>query len=402
MATILIGGDLCPIGCNAPLFLRGDAAGLFGDLLPEMAMADLVVGNLECAVVERPSPIPKTGPHFGVRRECLGTMQAAGIDLLCLANNHILDHGEAGLQFTLDACRGAGIATVGAGRNLEEAGQFWMGRLDGLCVGIAAMAEHEFSIAGAERWGANPLDLVRFTRTLAAMADRLDYLLVLVHGSQEFFVPTPRTQEICRFLIELGANAVVVQHPHVLGGWETYQGGHIVYGNGAWIMDEAVYRGRRGFHEGFLVKLELSAGQSVAPGTDAATSPSWMGPRGRSPLAARMEAIPFVQSKPAPGAHRLVGAEAQAWQERMTRLSAQVADAAWVRAQWRSWCEARRHDVLSDVLGHKRLLRWLNRRGALERWWHGRRALLGSRNMVLCESHREILETLWMPGSGGS
>jgi len=34
-------------------------------------------------------------------------------------------------------------------------------------VGVAAMAEHEFSIAGRNRWGANPLDLIRFTRELA-------------------------------------------------------------------------------------------------------------------------------------------------------------------------------------------------------------------------------------------
>ncbi|MDB6056205.1 MAG: hypothetical protein JWO95_49, partial [Verrucomicrobiales bacterium] len=35
MATIVIAADLCPIGNNRRLFEKGDARGLFNDLLPE-------------------------------------------------------------------------------------------------------------------------------------------------------------------------------------------------------------------------------------------------------------------------------------------------------------------------------------------------------------------------------
>ena len=54
-------------------------------------------------------------------------------------------------------------------------------------------------------------------------------------------LPSPRLKDTCHFLIEMGANAVVVQHPHSFGGYESYRGGHIVYGQGALVMDEALY-----------------------------------------------------------------------------------------------------------------------------------------------------------------
>jgi poly-gamma-glutamate synthesis protein (capsule biosynthesis protein) len=392
VATVVIGADICPIGANRSYFKAGDARSLFNDLLPELATADLTIANLECPLIRTPSPIFKTGPVFGEDGDCINGVREAGIDVLSLANNHILDHGAAGVENTLRACAEAGISTVGAGNNVETAGKFWIGRVGEFRVGVAAMAEHEFSIAGRDRCGANPLDLIRFTRELAGHEEDLDYLVVLLHGSQEFFVPTPRIQEICRFLIELGANAVIVQHSHVMGGWETYLGGHIVYGQGAWIMDEAIYRHSAFFHEGFLVKLALQ----LQPVADRYHSKAgWIGPRGRTRVFSRMEVMPFMQSQPPPGARRLTAEAEAAWRERMGALCARVADTGWVREQWQRYCRECRYEALSTLLGYNWLLRLLNRSGWLTSWLHGRQTLLGVRNMVLCESHREVLETLF-------
>src|SRR6516225_8541281 len=104
MTTLLIGADLCPIGRNRPFFEAGDAESLFHDLLPEFAAADLVIANLECPLIARSTPILKTGPVFGEASTCIQAIQRAGIDVLCLANNHILDHGPEGLQNTLEVC----------------------------------------------------------------------------------------------------------------------------------------------------------------------------------------------------------------------------------------------------------------------------------------------------------
>jgi hypothetical protein len=49
-------------------------------------------------------------------------------------------------------------------------------------------------------------------------------------------------------------------------------------------------------------------------------------------------------------------------------------------------------------LGHGRVLTKLNRFGWLARLIYGRRALLGVRNMISCETHREALETIFDRG----
>ncbi|MGI0009907.1 MAG: CapA family protein, partial [Nitrosopumilaceae archaeon] len=105
MINILIGGDVCPIGRNSPFFKMGDAANIFNDLLVEFQNADLSIVNLECPLINERTPLLKNGPVLGVESDCINGLKKAGIDVVNLANNHILDHGRAGLMNTLKICQ---------------------------------------------------------------------------------------------------------------------------------------------------------------------------------------------------------------------------------------------------------------------------------------------------------
>jgi poly-gamma-glutamate synthesis protein (capsule biosynthesis protein) len=371
-ATILIGADLCPIEGNRPYFEQGDAQSLFNDLLPELRQADLVIANLECPLIEHPSPIPKTGPTFGESPACINGIKQAGIDVLCLANNHILDHGPAGLKNTLDVCARSEIATVGAGENLAAARRILIRKIGDLRIGFLAVAEREFSIATRQSPGANPLDLIDFVRNVRAVNSDVDYLIVLLHGSDEFHVPTPRIQNTCRFMIEMGADAVVVQHPHELGGYELYQGRHIVYGQGALIMDEAIYRRLHSFHRGYLVKLLVD-----------------------SSSAASLEIVPFVQSDPVPGARRMPPDQELSFRSALQERARLIQDEEFVQGEWLKFCQAQKYDYLNALLGYSRPLAKLNSRGWLASLLNGRKALLRARNVVSCETHHEAIQTIF-------
>ena len=376
MATVLIGGDICPIGRNVEFFLRGDATSLFHDLLDDFAAADFVLANLECPFIDGEAPISKTGPVFGVDGRCINGIRAAGIDMLCLANNHIMDHGALGLKNTLAVCQNAGIATVGAGVNLAAARRLVIRCVDGVRVAVLAMAEHEFSIATPNRPGANPLDLIDFVRTVANNRDSFDYLIVLLHGGPEFFtVPSPRLKETCHFLIEMGANTVVVQHPHSLGGIEHYRNGHIAYGQGALIMDEALYRDTPSFHEGVVILLTLAADGSSS-----------------------MDLLPFVQSDSVPGARRMQHDRAAVFLRSLAEKSAAILDDDYIQSEWLNFCEQWKDFYLSAVLGHNRVLKRLNRHGLVRKLLYDNKVLLGTRNVVCCESHREAIETIFNEG----
>jgi poly-gamma-glutamate capsule biosynthesis protein CapA/YwtB (metallophosphatase superfamily) len=309
---------------------------------------------------------------FGAPDQAINGVKNAGFDLLCLANNHIMDHGAEGLENTLKVCAEAGIDVVGAGKNLTTAREIRIRRVGEVRIGILAAAEHEFSIATHDGYGANPLDLIDTVRNIRDRRRDFDYLIVLIHGSAEFHVPTPRIKKTCHFLVEMGANAVIVQHPHMVGGIEEYRGGHIVYGQGALLMDEGIYRTLPSFHEGFLVKLEIH-------------------PNGPS----TMQIVPFIQSAPAPGARRMTNEEEHAFRSMLKEKSASVLDDTVVQASWNRFCDERKYSYMSSIVGHNRILRMLNSKGTLTKLLSRSKRMLAIKNLVRCETHREALETIF-------
>lgn len=78
------------------------------------------IGNLETAVTTSEDAEPK-GINYRMDPTNLPCLVAAPFDCCSLANNHVLDWGEAGLVDTLQALGSGGIATAGAGKDAEEA-----------------------------------------------------------------------------------------------------------------------------------------------------------------------------------------------------------------------------------------------------------------------------------------
>lgn len=377
VATVLVGGDLCPVGRNEPLFRRGDAAGLFHDLLAEFGRADIAVVNLECPLIRENTPILKTGPVLGAGEESITGIRAAGIDILALANNHIMDHGPAGLANTLRVCRESKVAAVGAGDDLAAARTILVRELEGVRVGFLAMAEHEFSIADEDNPGSNPLDVIDFVRNVRENRSRFDVLVVILHaGNEQYPYPRPRLMDTCRFLVEQGANAVVCQHSHCAGAMEMYRGAPIVYGQGNLLFD--LPSRPAGWYTGFL--LCLSVERSGVVGT---------------------RVVPFVQSREEAGTRGLAGDEERVFRAGFEERSAAIASPAFVRAQWERFCAQNGDGYLLALFGHGRVTGRLNRWVPVLRVLHSRRELRTCLNLVRCESHREALLRILSAGAGG-
>ena len=373
MTTLLIGGDVCPTARDTALFEQGRADRLFHDLRGEFEAADFSVVNLECPLIARKSPIEKDGPPLGAPVGCIDGLKAARIDAVNLANNHILDHGEQGLLSTLGALAGAGVAWFGAGASLEEARKMLVHTLGGGGrVALLGVAEHEFSIAGKRSAGANPLDVIEIARGLRQARHEYDWLIVLVHGGREHYpYPSPRLQQVCGFLVELGAAAVVCQHSHCAGCYEYHHDAPIVYGQGNLVFDSPRAR-NASWHEGFLVRLTL-----LEPGRCTA---DW---------------IPFSHGGAEPGARRMPPEIQRDFLLRLAERSREIAGEGAVERLWLEYCRSEKYLYASRLKGHNRLMRLINRKLRLTDWLCSRSARLMRRNVVECETHREVLETLW-------
>jgi len=372
MPTIVIGGDVCPVGRNDSLFKEGNASSIFSDLLDVFRSSDFSIVNLECPLIESKSPIKKNGPTLGVESACVNGLKNAGINAVTLANNHIMDHGIKGLRNTIEVCRNAGIQTVGAGMNVKEAGKPLYHSIENKKIGIIGVAENEFSIAEEDSAGANPLNLYQTSQVIKENRSDLDLLIILYHGGKELYeYPSPLLADTCRFLIETGADVVIVQHTHCPGTIEEYQNGYIVYGQGNLIFDK--YKSQPAFRKGFLVMLtSLSSGKKLD-----------------------LQIIPYVQSDKFPGAKRMAAKDEAEFLQMMQKRSKQISEKGFIEESWNKLCENKKQAYLNRILGPNRIIKKLNSYYWFRKLFYGDDFMLRLRNTITCESHHEVLLTLF-------
>lgn len=236
---ILIGADLVPTKSNEELFKMGNAEKLIGkELMKLFRDADYRIFNLEVPLTDDKRPIKKCGPNLIASTDTILGYKAIGVDLLTLANNHILDHGANGLDSTIRLLSENNISFLGAGKNINEARRPYFISLYDKKIGVYACAEHEFSIASNKTAGANPFDPLETPDCIAALKKQCDFLIVLYHGGKEHYrYPSPYLQKVCRRLVEKGADLVICQHSHCIGCEEKYNGATIIYGQGNFLFD---------------------------------------------------------------------------------------------------------------------------------------------------------------------
>lgn len=367
MIKIIIGGDVYPSGNVEKAFTNGDAQEMFHDLLDVIQKSDLSIVNLECPLVSQVKPIAKSGPVLGASVECIRGLKNAGIEVLNLANNHILDHGGEGLRETIKVIHSVGIETVGAGLNVTEAQKPLVKEINGKRVVLYSMAEHEFSIADEQNPGANPLDIINFIN--AVRLNKNDgVFIVLIHGGNEYYpYPSPEMMRRCRFMVEMGADAVICCHTHCPLPWEIYRSRPIIYGMGNLIF-EASGSPPDTWYEGYMVKLMIE--------NDAVTP----------------EIISYYQSKSFIGARLMNQSEKKRFLADMESKNSNIRNLKYVEDCWMKYCETKRVFYLSGLFAYNRVMHKLDK--FFLRILHSKKGLLHSLNLVQCESHREALLTI--------
>ena len=90
----------------------------WGDTLPLFQQANVRLCNLECVISDGGTPWSATPKIFHFRSDAknVAVLQAAHIDAVSLANNHILDFDVEGLLEMRHHLEHAGIHAAGAGR----------------------------------------------------------------------------------------------------------------------------------------------------------------------------------------------------------------------------------------------------------------------------------------------
>ncbi|MDP8959829.1 MAG: CapA family protein [Actinomycetota bacterium] len=205
--------------------------------------ADLFVLNLECCVSERGErwPDPRKPFFFRAPPSAVDLLAHLRVDCVTLANNHALDYGPQALVDTLDLLHAAGIATVGAGRDLEEARAPAILRHGDQSLAVLGLTDHPADFAAGEQPGVAFADLWhgRAPSWLleAVAAPDADAVLVTPHwGPNMSSTPLPHVRNAAHLLLEAGATLVAGHSAHLFQGVR----GPILYDLGDFLDDYAV------------------------------------------------------------------------------------------------------------------------------------------------------------------
>jgi poly-gamma-glutamate capsule biosynthesis protein CapA/YwtB (metallophosphatase superfamily) len=220
---------------------------VFAGVQSELDSADVLVGNLECALTSNGIAQPKRYT-FAAPPETTQSLSLAGFDVLSLANNHAMDFGYPGLMETQNNLDQYGIASMGAGANEIEAHTPVIIERNGLRMAFLAYMDVPTENAGfnARTWIAtaqNPgvawADPGQITSDVAAARLLSDVVVVLLHSGYENTTTVAIGQrEQAHAAIDAGASLVVGSHSHILQAVELYHGGLIAYSLGNFVFDD--------------------------------------------------------------------------------------------------------------------------------------------------------------------
>jgi len=218
-------------------------SGMFAVVQKEIEAADLALANLESPVTR----IPLVQPGYDLRAspDSLQALTAADLDLVTLANNHILDSGVTGLKETQAALTRAGI--LYAGSDPEPV--------------IVPVHEKRLALLSVDDVLA-PIDGEGLMESIRQARKSADFVVVSIHWGIEYSpAPSLREKEIARKMIESGADIVFGHHPHVLQPveWVENQGGRaglIAYSLGNAVFDQPTPPSAR---QGAVLLIELDS-----------------------------------------------------------------------------------------------------------------------------------------------
>lgn len=203
---------------------------------PILDRATILIGNLETPFSQRGKPYISKTWILKADPRTVRALNAAGFDLVTLANNHIMDYGPLALQETLLTLNQAKIKTAGAGMNLSAARRPALIKTpSGVTLAFLAYSSTypEAFWATAHRPGTAYGNPAVFLADIKAAKARADHVIVSFHWGNELrTVPSPYQVQYAHQCIDNGASLVVGHHPHVLQGFEAYHGGLIAYSLG--------------------------------------------------------------------------------------------------------------------------------------------------------------------------
>jgi len=156
-------------------------------------------------------------PRFRSPARLLHSLKRTGFDI-CLATNHIVDGGRAGLAERIRLLDSIGLLHPGEFSTRESARHPLVLEKNGVRVALLSYTYGTNLLPVPEPWMVNLIDTARMGADVRrADSLKVDFTVVALHQGEEYrLVPTGEQVRTAEFLARLGVDLVVSAHPHVV------------------------------------------------------------------------------------------------------------------------------------------------------------------------------------------
>lgn len=205
--------------------------------------SDLTIGNLETSITDRNVKWEGKKYNFKAPSEVLKGLKDSGIEVVTIANNHVIDYGHDGLIDTMKNLDKYDVKYAGAGKNKKEAIEGVILEKKGIKVGILSFSR----VIPDMKWYAkdNRAGIVsaydpyinEMLESIKEMKKEADIVILSIHWGVERST-SPRKEElaVAKKAIDSGVDIVMGHHPHVLQGIEIYREKPIFYSLGNFVF----------------------------------------------------------------------------------------------------------------------------------------------------------------------
>lgn len=223
----------------------------WGNTLSVLKQADLRICNLECVLSDSGSPWSATPKmfHFRSDERNIAALKAAQINIVSIANNHVLDYGEEALLRMIDLLDSHKISHAGAGKDRAQASQPAICRVSRKKIGFIAFTDNEpgweaqknqpgIFYVPIEGGHSKVRDLLKQVQNLR---QKVEFLIVSAHwGPNWGYEPPQEHVSLAHALIDAGADLIFGHSGHIFRGIEVYKKRPILYCAGDFIDDYAI------------------------------------------------------------------------------------------------------------------------------------------------------------------
>lgn len=195
---------------------------------------DIIFGNMEAVLSGKGKNRKDISPlQLRAAPEAVEGLKYAGFNVLSLANNHALEHGQEGLCETINILSENNIRYVGVNADIAKARKPLIMHTKGLTLALLA-----YCLVPDKTAYLSVKDTEEICSDAKEAKSSADIVIVSLHWGNEYIRrPSPSQIKLAHQIIDSGANIILGHHPHVLQGVEEYHGGVIAYSLGNFVFD---------------------------------------------------------------------------------------------------------------------------------------------------------------------